>query len=121
MIGVSLHLYASAFVAVSLIAGICSAGSGVASAAVPGDETVSATALTLSASAVMYGDEQAEQFTVTVSGADGTPTGTVTVSAGTATVCTITLADGTGNCAPTADEFPVGAVMLAASYSGDDT
>jgi hypothetical protein len=69
----------------------------------------------------MYGDEQAEQFTVTVSGADDTPTGTVTVSAGATTVCTITLADGTGNCAPTADEFPVGTVMLAASYGGDDT
>jgi hypothetical protein len=69
----------------------------------------------------MYGDEQDEQFTVTVSGADDTPTGTVTVSAGATTVCTITLVDGTGNCAPTADEFPVGTVMLAASYSGDDT
>jgi hypothetical protein len=69
----------------------------------------------------MYGDEQAEQFTVTVSGADDTPTGTVAVSAGATTVCTITLADGAGICAPTADEFPVGMVMLAASYSGDDT
>jgi Bacterial Ig-like domain (group 3) len=120
-LGVSLHLYASAFTVVSLIAGFCSAGSGVASAAAPGSETTSATALTLSAPAIMYGDEQAGQFTVTVSGADDTPTGTVTVSAGATTVCTITLTDGTGNCAPTADEFPVGTVMLAASYSGDDT
>jgi hypothetical protein len=69
----------------------------------------------------MYGDEQDEQLTVTVSGADDTPTGTVTVFAGATTVCTITLADGTGNCAPTADEFPAGTVMLAASYSGDGT
>jgi hypothetical protein len=68
----------------------------------------------------VYGDEQDEQFTVTVSGAGGAPTGTVTVSAGATTVCTIALAGGTGNCAPTADEFPVGTVMLAASYSGDD-
>jgi hypothetical protein len=105
------------------MAGFCSAGSGVASAATvaPGSETTSATALTLSAPAIIYGDEQDEQFTVTVSGADDTPTGTVTVSAGASTVCTIMLADGTGNCAPTADEFPVGTAMLAASYSGDDT
>ena len=67
----------------------------------------------------MYGDELDEQLTVTVSGADDTPTGTVTVSAGATPVCTITLAGGTGNCAPTAEEFPVGSVMLAASYSGD--
>jgi hypothetical protein len=111
----------SAFAAVALIAGFCSAGSGVASAATPGSEATSATALTLSAPLIVYGDEQAEQFTVTVSGADDTPTGTVTLSAGATTVCTIALADGAGNCAPTADEFPVGTVMLAASYSGDDT
>ncbi len=117
-----MHFCASALAAISLIAGFCSAGSGVASAgtAAPGSEVTSATALTLSAPAIAYGDEQDEQFTVTVSGAAGTPTGTVTVSAGATTVCTITLADGTGNCAPTADEFPVGTVMLAAAYSGDD-
>jgi hypothetical protein len=84
-------------------------------------ETTSATALAVSAPSVVTGDEQDEQLTVTVSGAGGTPTGTVTIAAGAATVCTITLADGTGNCAPTADEFPVGTVTLTASYSGDDT
>ena len=87
----------------------------------PGSEATSATALTLSAPAIVFGDEQDEQFTVTVSGAGDTPTGTVTVSAGAATVCTIALADGAGNCAPTAEEFPVGTVALSASYSGDDT
>jgi hypothetical protein len=87
----------------------------------PGSEATSTTALTLSAPAVVFGDEQDEQFTVTVSGAGDTPTGTVTVSAGATTVCTIALADGTANCAPTAEEFPVGTVMLAAAYSGDDT
>jgi hypothetical protein len=84
-------------------------------------ETTSATALAVSAPSVTDGDEQDEQFTVTVSGAGGTPTGTVTVFAGATTVCTIVLAEGTGNCAPTADEFPVGPVTLTASYSGDDT
>ena len=83
--------------------------------------TTSTTALAVSAPSVVTGDEQDEQLTVTVSGAGDTPTGTVTVAAGATTVCTITLANGTGSCAPTSDEFPVGTVMLTASYSGDDT
>jgi hypothetical protein len=55
--GVSLYRYASVVAAVSLIAGFCSAGFGVASAATaaPGSEATSATALTLSASAAIYG------------------------------------------------------------------
>jgi Bacterial Ig-like domain (group 3) len=84
----------------------------------------SATALTLALPSVIYGDEQDEQFTATVSAADaadGTPTGTVTVAAGETPVCTITLVDGTGSCAPTPDEFPVGPVTLTASYGGDGT
>jgi large repetitive protein len=83
--------------------------------------TTSATALAVSAPNAITGDEQDEQLTVTVSGAGGTPTGTVTVAAGATTVCTITLLDGAGSCAPTADEFPVGPVTLTATYSGDDT
>lgn len=117
-----MRIYVPALATLSLIAGFCSAGAGVASAAsnIPASGATSATALTLSAPTVVYGDEQAEQITATVSGAGDTPTGTVTVSAGATTVCTITLADGTGTCAPTADEIPVGAVTLAASYGGDD-
>ena len=83
--------------------------------------TPSATALTLSSPAVLYGDEQDEQFTATVTGDGGTPTGTVTVSAGATTVCTIALVGGTGSCAPTAEQIPVGTVTLSAAYSGDDT
>jgi Bacterial Ig-like domain (group 3) len=118
-----LRLYASALIAGSLVAGLCSAGSGIASAAaVPGvSATTSATALAISSPAVLYGDEQDEQFTATVTGDGGTPTGTVTVSAGATTVCTITLAGGTGSCAPTAEQIPVGTVTLSAAYSGDDT
>jgi hypothetical protein len=117
-----LRLYASALVMVSLVGGLCSAGYGVASAAAaPADGgTTSATLLALSAPSAVYGDEQDDQLTVTVSGDGGTPTGTVAVSAGATTVCTITLAaDGTGSCALTPDEFPVGPVTLSASYSGD--
>ena len=118
-----MRLYASALVAGALVAGLCSAGSAVASAAAaPGlAETTSATALAVSPPSVIVGNEQDEEFAVTVSGDGGTPTGTVTVAAGDATVCTIVLVDGSGGCAPTADEFPVGPVTLIASYSGDDT
>jgi hypothetical protein len=118
-----LRLYASALVAGALVAGLCSAGSAVASAeAAPGVAgTTSATALALAPPSVIYGDEQDETFAVTVSGDGGTPTGTVTVAAGATTVCTIMLVEGAGNCAATADEFPVGTVTLTASYSGDDT
>jgi len=84
----------------------------------------SATTLTISAPTVVYGDEQVEQLTGTVSSpgapAGTLPTGTVTVSAGATIVCTITLTDGAGTCAPTADELPAGATTLAASYGGDD-
>jgi Bacterial Ig-like domain (group 3) len=120
-----LRVYASTFFAFSLIAGLCSAGGGVASAATgaAAGVTASATALTLSTPDVVFGDEEAEQFTATVSGAGATPTGTVTVTAGAAAtiVCTITLAAGTGTCSPTADALPVGAATLTAAYGGDAT
>jgi hypothetical protein len=47
--------------------------------------------------------------------------GAVTVTTDATTVCTITLAAGTGNCSPTAGQLPVGAATLIASYGGDDT
>jgi hypothetical protein len=123
--GPSLRRYALALAALPLLASFCTAGAGVAAAATsaPAVAGASQVALTLSAPSVAYGNEQGETLTVTVSGADATPvatpTGTVTISDGTGTVCTIALAGGTGNCAPTAAEFPVAQVMLTASYGGD--
>jgi large repetitive protein len=121
-----LRRYVPAFAAALLIAGICATGAGWASAAtvipaetVPADTGASAIALTLSAPSVEYGDEQTEVFTVTATGAGGAPTGTATISVGAVTVCTIALADGSGTCAPTADELAVGSVTLTAAYSGD--
>ena len=68
----------------------------------------------------MYGDEQDEQFTVAVSGAGGTPTGTVTVSAGATTVCTFSLSSfGTGSCVLKAVALPPGTAHLTASYAGN--
>jgi hypothetical protein len=77
------------------------------------------TALTLSAAKVTYGDEQAQHLTVTVTPAiGGKVTGTVAVTAGSASVCTITLSGGKGSCTLAAMRFPAGAVTLKAAYSG---
>jgi hypothetical protein len=77
------------------------------------------TTLSLSAATAIYGAEKAVRLTATVTPHNaGTPTGTVTVKSGTATVCTITLSGGHGNCSPTAALLAAGAHSLVASYSG---
>ena len=60
-------------------------------------------------------------LTVTVHPAvSGTPapTGKVSVKAGTATVCTITLASAKGSCTLTASQLAPGTYQLTASYPG---
>ena len=77
------------------------------------------TALALSKSTVTFGKEQAEHLSVAVAPQfAGTPTGTVTVKAGTRTVCAITLKSGKGSCALTAKELKPGTYQLTASYPG---
>ena len=76
------------------------------------------TSLALSASATPYGDEQAEQVLVTVSSPSGTPVGTVAVTAGATTVCTITLASGSGTCELPASALSAGLYQVTASYAG---
>ena len=79
----------------------------------------SKTALSLSAAKATYGHEQAERLTVTVSPQHGgTPGGKVTIKAGTATVCTITLASGKGSCALAASKLRPGTYTLVAGYPG---
>ena len=78
-----------------------------------------ATSLALSPPGVAYGDEQAERVAVAVVPRyGGTPGGDVTVKAGTATVCTITLAVGKGSCTLTARQLRAGTHILAAAYPG---
>jgi hypothetical protein len=48
----------------------------------------------------------------------GTAAGTVTIKAGTRTVCAITLKAGKGSCALAAKELKPGTYPLAASYPG---
>jgi len=86
--------------------------------------TATSTVLTLSAPIATYANETTEQFTVTVTGSGGTPTGTVAVLAGPngTPVCTATLAAGQGSCAiPYSDWARSGTLQLTASYSGDGT
>ena len=79
------------------------------------------TNLTLSAPSVPFANEQTETLTATVTPAtSGTPTGTVTVKAGSTTLCTIALASATGKCTLTASQLPPGSYPLTATYSGDD-
>jgi hypothetical protein len=78
-----------------------------------------ATKVTESAPRAGYGAEQAERFSVKVTaGSAGTPTGTVLITSGSTTVCTITLASGAGSCRPAATKLPAGLVKVTASYRG---
>ncbi len=102
----------------------CAAGGNAGTAGLEGYVTEkipvapTTTAVSLSASSVTFGHEQTEKVQVTVSAASGTPTGTVTVSSGSAKVCTISLASGQGSCTLTATQFGAGTVSLVARYVG---
>jgi len=75
----------------------------------------------LSKKTVAFDNETAEVFTATVSPeyAGSMPTGTVTVTESTATVCVITLSAATGSCPLSADQLPAGSYELIGTYSGD--
>src|SRR5262249_57845027 len=78
------------------------------------------TSLSLAASKVTYGHEQSAKFSATVTPeAGGIPTGKVTVKAGSAGLCTITLGGGMGSCTLAAAKLRPGTYQLTASYSGD--
>jgi hypothetical protein len=77
------------------------------------------TALALSTSSITVGKEQAERLSVAViPQLGGTPAGTVTLKAGTRTVCTVALKSGKGSCALSAKELTSGTYHLIASYPG---
>ncbi len=83
-------------------------------------KAASKTTLTLSATTITYGKEQAEHLTVTVSPQySGTPAGKVTIKSGTATLCAITLTSGKGSCTLTAKQLPIGGHILVATYPGN--
>jgi hypothetical protein len=76
------------------------------------------TALKLTTTTVTYGHEQTERLSVTVSPefAASTPTGTVTVSKSTTTLCRITLSSGRGSCRLSAKKLKASTYRLVATY-----
>jgi hypothetical protein len=107
-------------------AGNCAAGGNYADSAgheqafVIDEKPSTSIVVALSAARVTYGNEQAERVSVTVLAASGgTPSGTVTVQAGTAVLCgNLTLAAGRAACTVPATRLPAGTWQLTASYSG---
>jgi large repetitive protein len=79
------------------------------------------TGLTLSAATVTYGNDKTLKLTATIAPQyTGTPTGTVTITAGTIKLCVVKLSAATGSCSPaSATSLAVGSHTLTASYSGD--
>ena len=77
------------------------------------------TTLTVNPATVTFGREQAVELDVRVVPVQaGIATGTVSITAGPATVCTITLDQGNDACNLTASQLPVGSYQLTATYSG---
>ena len=83
---------------------------------------VSSTVLNLSATELIFGDEQVEHMSVTgLSAYPGSkPTGTVTISESGVRLCTIGLSAGTGSCRLSARQLAVGAYDIVASYAGTE-
>jgi hypothetical protein len=85
------------------------------------DSTKAPTATTgsLSAAKVTDGREQAERASVAVTTkTGGPPAGKVTVKAGSATLCVITLRSGRGSCTLTARRLSPGTYRVTAAYPG---
>jgi hypothetical protein len=107
-----------------LIARYAGSGDFAGSASAPAFLTIApittATALSLSAGTVEYGDEQSERLTVAVTSEYvGKPSGTVTVKSGTRPVCVVTIVAGKGTCALAASALGAGTADLLASYQGN--
>jgi hypothetical protein len=90
------------------------------------NQATSSTALTLSESSVAFGGETAVQFNVTVSPQfSGAPTGLVSLTTGSTTLCTVTLVaanGGHGSCNPTSDTILDASATpypIIATYAGD--
>jgi Bacterial Ig-like domain (group 3) len=80
------------------------------------------TVVSLSAGKITFGHEQAERISVKVKPrTSGTPTGKVTIKAGSVTVCVAKLKGGKGSCSPGATKLNPGVHHLTASYGGDAT
>lgn len=110
--------------AVAAATGSLWAGAASAATVAPAAGTATTTTIT-NASPGTVGAGDPYTFNVTVTGAGGTPTGTVTVAPADPTdlpasySCTATLTDGAGSCAVTPGAGTFGDIDYEAAYSGD--
>jgi hypothetical protein len=82
--------------------------------------SASATSLQLSRASVAYGQERHERLAVLVKLASGArPTGTVVVTSGRFTLCTISLRSGRGSCRLKGGELKKGSYRIRAAYRGN--
>jgi len=90
---------------------------GQSHAFVADESPVTSTSLTLSRTSIRFGQEREQPITVAVSPATGgMPSGKVLVKAGSATLCTVTLAKGKGTCALAARKLRPGHYKVTATY-----
>jgi Bacterial Ig-like domain (group 3) len=82
-------------------------------------KAASKTTLKLSATEVTYGHEQVEKLSVTVAGQSKglVPTGTVTITESSTTICTISLTLGKGSCTLSATQLAAGRYSIIATYA----
>ena len=82
-------------------------------------KAASGTIVTANPSSATYGQTVTYGATISdgTTGSSGTPTGTVAVTTGATTLCTITLSGGTGTC--TSAAAPSGSNTITGTYSGD--
>jgi len=92
-------------------------GGGVPTVTVLGvSATPTTTTLSLSNAAVTVGSENNESFGVSVTSTSGVPTGTATVEADGAALCTVILTNGAGTCSPIPAALSAGSYTITAAY-----
>jgi hypothetical protein len=79
------------------------------------------TTLKLTYTKITYGSERGERLVVAVQAKRGTPAGTAVITAGSKTVCKLTLKNGTASCTLGRWELAGGSFKLRARFEGSDT
>jgi hypothetical protein len=100
------------------------AGSLVGSTSTPATLTIqtatTSTVLSLADSTTTYGAESGDTLTahVDVSASSVYPTGSVSFTTGSTTLCTVALKSGSGSCTLTRTQLPIGQHVIVANYQG---
>jgi hypothetical protein len=94
-----------------------SSGTTTLTVAPPAGARNTITTITVTPTTVAFGNTVTYSASVTPATGSGTPTGTVVFTTGSTSLCTATLAGGSGSCQAT--NAPVGTDIILGSYSGD--